>query len=79
MLFEVEVYRCDICGEVVSFWDIDEHCLFCENTVDGDWTFLGKWKVEAETLSQACDKAIELAKEKLEGKDANSKLTTSVR
>ena len=61
--FEIEVYKCDVCGEILTIFDIDEHCMWCENTVDGDWELLGKYTVEADNFSEACDKAIQMAKE----------------
>jgi len=62
--FEIEVYKCDVCGEIPTIFDMDEHCMWCENTIDSeDWTFLGKYVIEADNLSEACDKAIQMAKE----------------
>ena len=62
--FEIEVYKCAVCGEILTIFDIDEHCMWCENTLDGDWTFLGKYVVEADSASEACNKAIQMAKAK---------------
>ena len=59
--FEIEVYKCAVCGEILTIFDIDEHCIECDSE---DWTFLGKYVVEADNLSEACDKAIQMAKAK---------------
>ena len=65
--FEVEVYKCDVCGEVLTIFDIDEHCMWCENTIDSeDWTFLGKYIVETNNFSEACDKAIRMAEKEVD-------------
>jgi len=68
--FEIEVYKCDVCGEVLTEFDIDEHCMWCDNTIDGeDWTFLGEYTVEADSLSEACDIAIQMAAKEVDSDD----------
>ncbi len=58
--YRITVYECLECGEFVSEYDLDEHCIFCSATIE-DFEEVGIFTVEADNLSDACDKAIELA------------------
>jgi len=67
--YRILVYRCGICDGLVGVWcdekndpldtfDLEEHCLYCESTVE-DFEKVGVVEVDAETLTEAIDKAVE--------------------
>jgi len=59
--YRIVVYKCLECGELVSEYDLEEHCMECSATL-ADFEDIGEYIVEADNLSEACDKAIQMAK-----------------
>ncbi len=59
--YKIMVYKCLECCELISEFDIEEHCMECSATIE-DFEEVGEYIVEADNLSEACDKAIEIAK-----------------
>ena len=75
--YRILVYRCRICDEFVGVWcdekmtivdesDLEEHCLYCNATID-DFEEVGIVEVNAETLIEAIDKAVKIVSKEVDG------------
>ena len=59
--YRIVVYKCLECGEFVTEYDLEEHCMICSATIE-DFEDVGEYIVKADDLPTACDKAIQMAR-----------------
>jgi len=76
MKYKVKVLKCDYCKHLVGVIcdekltiidesDLEEHCMYCVATVD-DFSEVKTVEVEAESTSEAIDKAVEIVSKEVD-------------
>ena len=81
--YRILVYKCGICDSLVGVlvderndpldtFDLEEHCLHCDATVE-DFKEVGIVEVDAETLIEAIDKAIEIIEKEVDSDEDSTR------